>query len=72
MAGRSWHFSQTTKVIAHVTPIKMGGVHTGTHIDESFHFEPAEKTIDQLSIETLIGSCSIKEMLDVREIHRVF
>ena len=49
-----------------VTHLKMGA-HTGTHIDAPFHFEPDGKTIDQLSIETLIGPCRVIEMLDVKQ-----
>ena len=49
-----------------VTHLKMGA-HTGTHIDAPFHFEPDGKTIDQLSIETLIGPCRVIEMLDVKK-----
>ena len=51
---------------ANVTLIEMG-VHTGTHIDAPFHFEPDGKTVDQLPIETLIGPCCVIEMLDVKE-----
>ena len=51
---------------ANVTLIEMG-VHTGTHIDAPFHFEPNGKTIDQLSIEVLIGPCRVIEVLDVNE-----
>jgi len=51
---------------ANVTQINMG-VHTGTHIDAPFHFEPDGKTIDQLPIETLIGPCHVVEMLGVKE-----
>ena len=51
---------------ANVTEINMG-VHTGTHIDAPFHFEPDGKTIEQLPIETLIGPCHVVEMLDVKE-----
>ena len=49
---------------ANVTIIEMG-VHTGTHIDAPFHFEPNGKTIDQLPIEVLIGPCRVIEVLDV-------
>ena len=49
-----------------VTQICMG-VHTGTHIDAPFHFEPDGKTIDELPIETLIGPCHVVEMLDVKK-----
>ena len=51
---------------ANVTQINMG-VHTGTHIDAPFHFEPDGKTIDELPIETLIGPCHVVEILDVKE-----
>ena len=52
--------------VANVSLIEMG-VHTGTHIDAPFHFEPDGKTVDQLPIETLIGPCRVIEMLDVKE-----
>ena len=51
---------------ANVSLIKMG-VHTGTHIDAPFHFEPNGKTIDQLPIEVLIGPCRVIEVLHVNE-----
>ena len=46
---------------ANVTQLNMG-VHTGTHIDAPFHFEPNEATIDQLSLDVLIGPCRIFEI----------
>ena len=46
---------------ANVTRLNMG-VHTGTHIDAPFHFEPNEATIDQLSLDVLIGPCRIFEI----------
>ena len=52
--------------VANVSLIEVG-VHTGTHIDAPFHFEPDGKTVDQLPIETLIGPCRVIEMLDVKE-----
>jgi len=51
---------------ANVTQIQMG-VHTGTHIDAPFHFEPDGMAIDKLPIETLVGPCHVVEMLDVKE-----
>ena len=66
MARRYWHFSQTTKVIVHVTPIKRGGAHRKVPILMRRFILNLVETVDQLSIETLIGSCRIKEMLDVK------
>ena len=51
---------------ANVTQIKMGA-HTGTHIDAPYHFEPNGKTIDQLTIDTLIGPCRVIEILNTEE-----
>lgn len=51
---------------ANVTQLSMG-VHTGTHIDAPFHFEPDGKAVDELSIDTLIGPCHVVEMLDIKE-----
>ena len=51
---------------ANVTRLNMG-VHTGTHIDAPFHFEPAGKSVEQLSIDTLIGPCRVIEVFDAKE-----
>jgi arylformamidase len=48
---------------ANVTRLNMG-VHTGTHIDAPFHFEPNKATIDQLSLDVLIGPCRVCEIPD--------
>lgn len=50
---------------ANVTQIQMG-VHTGTHIDAPFHFEPEGRSIDELHMETLMGPCKVIEMLEVK------
>ena len=49
---------------ANVTRLNMG-VHTGTHIDAPFHFEPNKATIDQLSLDVLIGPCRVFEIPEV-------
>lgn len=49
---------------ANVTRLNMG-VHTGTHIDAPFHFEPNEATIDQLSLDVLIGPCRVFEIPEI-------
>ena len=49
---------------ANVTRLTMG-VHTGTHIDAPFHFETNGKSIDQLSIDTLIGLCRVFELPEI-------
>ena len=51
---------------ANVTQLNMG-VHTGTHIDAPFHFEPNGKTIDKLSLDVLIGPCRVFEMLEINQ-----
>jgi arylformamidase len=50
---------------ANVTRLEMG-VHTGTHIDAPFHFEANGKSIDQLPIDTLIGSCRVFELPEIK------
>ena len=50
---------------ANVSQVQMG-VHTGTHIDAPFHFEPDGQSIDELQLETLIGPCKVIEILDVK------
>ena len=51
---------------ANVTRLNMG-VHTGTHIDAPFHFEPNEATIDQLSLDLFIGPCRVFEMPEISQ-----
>ena len=51
---------------ANVTRLNMG-VHTGTHIDAPFHFEPNKATVDQLPLEVLIGPCRVFEMLNINQ-----
>ena len=38
------------------------GSHTGTHIDAPYHFEESGLTIDQLSLETLIGEVRVFDL----------
>ncbi len=49
---------------ANVTRLSMG-VHTGTHIDAPVHFEAEGLSIDQLPLDTLIGSCQVFELPEV-------
>ena len=51
---------------ANVTQLNMG-MHTGTHIDAPFHFEPDGETIDKLPLDILIGPCRVFEMPEVNE-----
>lgn len=51
---------------ANVTQLNMG-VHTGTHIDAPFHFEPNGATIDKLPLEVLIGPCRVFEIPEINE-----
>jgi arylformamidase len=50
---------------ANVTRLAMG-VHTGTHIDAPFHFESNGKSIDQLPIDALIGSCQVFDLPGIK------
>lgn len=55
--------------IANVSSLEIGA-HTGTHIDAPVHFVPGRKGIDQLALDTLIGSAYVADLTDVtREIH---
>lgn len=51
---------------ANVTRMEMG-VHTGTHIDAPFHFEPDGAGIDQLPLDILIGPCRVYDVKGVAE-----
>ncbi len=51
---------------ANVTRLEMG-VHTGTHIDAPFHFEPDGRSVDQLPMEVLVGPCRVFDMTEVGE-----
>jgi arylformamidase len=51
---------------ANVTRLEMG-VHTGTHIDAPIHFEPEGMSIDELSMDTLIGSCRVFDLSGIVE-----
>lgn len=35
------------------------GAHTGTHVDAPFHFEQEGGTIENLSVETMVGPCQV-------------
>jgi arylformamidase len=50
--------------IANDTTICMS-VHTGTHVDASLHFVPFGKSVDELSLDILIGTATV---LDIGEI----
>lgn len=39
-------------------------VHTGTHMDAPYHFVPDGITIEQLSLETLVGKCQVVQIPD--------
>jgi arylformamidase len=49
--------------LANVTTFR-SGVHAGTHIDAPFHFVPNGKTIDEISLEKLIGPVQVVEITD--------
>ncbi len=44
-----------------VTALAMGA-HTGTHFDAPFHFIPGGKTVDQLDLTLLVGTCRVFEI----------
>jgi len=39
--------------------------HAGTHIDAPYHFIDNGKSVDQIPVDTLVGSCRVISMLDV-------
>ena len=51
---------------ANVTRLEMG-VHTGTHIDAPSHFETEGISIDDLSMDTLIGPCRVFDLSGIVE-----
>jgi arylformamidase len=40
------------------------GTHTGTHLDAPRHFIPGGRTIDQLDLRALVGSCQVIEVIN--------
>jgi arylformamidase len=51
---------------SNVTELNLG-VHTGTHIDAPFHFEPGGAGVDTLPLELLIGRCRVMDASDAAE-----
>ena len=51
---------------SNVTHLDMG-VHTGTHIDAPFHFEPDGIGIDRLPLDVLIGPCRVYDLTELSE-----
>lgn len=51
---------------ANVTRLTMG-VHTGTHIDAPYHFEPGGISIDRVSLDVLMGPCRVFDLTGVEE-----
>jgi arylformamidase len=51
---------------SNVTRLDMG-VHTGTHIDAPFHFEPDGAGVDELSLDILMGPCRVLDLTDLKE-----
>src|SRR5687767_8132219 len=39
------------------------GTHTGTHLDAPSHFSAGGRTIDQLDLEALVGSCCLIDVM---------
>ena len=58
---RTWetHQSRESKISC--------GVHTGTHVDAPAHFLENGKTIDQINLSALIGSCQVFDLTYVSE-----
>ncbi|MBI5300941.1 MAG: cyclase family protein [Chloroflexi bacterium] len=44
------------------------GNHTGTHVDPPVHFIPGGKTVDQLDLNTLVGSARVVDLTRVKKI----
>jgi len=51
---------------SNVTHLELG-VHSGTHIDAPFHFEPEGASVDQIPLEVLIGKCRVFDITHVKE-----
>jgi len=51
---------------ANVTRLEIG-VHTGTHIDAPIHFEAEGMSVDELSMDILIGSCRVFDLSEIVE-----
>ena len=43
-------------------------LHTGTHVDAPWHFVPGGTTVDQLSLDDLIGPAQVRYLPEVRKI----
>ena len=52
--------------VANLTELHLGS-HTGTHIDAPRHFEEGVKTVDQLSLDSLIGPARVLDLTGVKE-----
>ena len=55
--------------IVNLSSISMG-VHTGTHVDAPKHFYDHGRTIDQLSLEYLIGPAKVFEFREQKSISK--
>jgi arylformamidase len=53
--------------VANDTTIRLS-VHTGTHVDAPLHFIPGGKSVEQMSLEVLIGQAVVVDLSDVRVI----
>src|ERR1051325_1849795 len=63
------HESRDKSHIVQVTNIEMGS-HTGTHIDAPWHFIPDGRRLNQIPLDTLIGTAVVFEIPGVRSIGR--
>lgn len=50
----------------HDTVLKLG-THTGTHVDAPKHFVFNGKSIDQVPLRALVGSCRVLDLTNIRE-----
>jgi arylformamidase len=66
---RKSHESRDKSHNVHVTAITMGS-HTGTHFDAPFHMIDGGKTLDEFSLDILVGKATVFEIPGVRSIGR--
>jgi arylformamidase len=65
----SFERSEGTSAGARVRVTAIGlGTHTGTHVDSPYHFSVGDRTVDQLSLGTLIGPARVHDFRGITEI----
>lgn len=50
--------------VANLSELKLGS-HTGTHVDAPHHFEDGGETVDNLSLEVLVGAATVLDLTGV-------